>query len=35
MFYGSVAANEWNQPGNAQPFAVRQTFNSITSFTNV
>jgi hypothetical protein len=35
MFYGSVAANEWNQPGNAQPFAVRQTFNSITSFSNV
>jgi len=35
LFYGSVAANEWNQPANAQPFAVRQTFNSITSFTNV
>jgi hypothetical protein len=24
IFYGSVAANEMNQPGNAQPFAVRQ-----------
>jgi hypothetical protein len=35
VFYGSVSANEWNQPGNAQPFAIRQTFNSITSFTNV
>ena len=35
VFYGSVAANEWNQPANAQPFAVRQTFNSITSLTNV
>ena len=35
MFYGSVSANEWNQPANAQPFAIRQTFNSITSFTNV
>jgi hypothetical protein len=35
LFYGSVAANEWNQPANAQPFAVRQTFNSITSFSNV
>ncbi len=35
MFYGSVSGNEWNQPANAQPFAVRQTFNSITSFSNV
>src|SRR5260370_18882313 len=35
MFYGSVSGNEWNQPANAQPFAIRQTFNSITSFTNV
>ncbi len=35
VFYGSVSGNEWNQPANAQPFAVRQTFNSITSFTNV
>jgi hypothetical protein len=35
LFYGSVAGNEWNQPANAQPFAVRQTFSSITSFTNV
>lgn len=35
MFFGSVSANEWNQPANAQPFAVRQTFNSITSFSNV
>jgi Carboxypeptidase regulatory-like domain len=35
MFYGSVSANEWNQPANAQPFAVRQTFNSIKSFSNV
>jgi hypothetical protein len=35
IFYGSVSGNEWNQPANAQPFAVRQTFNSITSFTNV
>jgi Carboxypeptidase regulatory-like domain/TonB dependent receptor len=35
IFYGSVSANEWNQPGNAQPFAIRQTFNSITSFSNV
>lgn len=35
IFYGSTSANEWNQPANAQPFAVRQTFSSITSLTNV
>ena len=35
IFYGSVSANEWNQPANAQPFAIRQTFTSITSFSNV
>ncbi len=35
IFYGSVSGNEWNQPANAQPFAVRQTFSSITSLTNV
>jgi putative hemolysin len=35
IFYGSVSANEWNQPANAQPFAVRQTFTSIASLTNV
>jgi Carboxypeptidase regulatory-like domain len=35
IFYGSVSGNEWNQPANAQPFAVRQTFNSITSLSNV
>ena len=35
IFFGTTSGNEWNQPGNAQPFAVRQTFNSITSLTNV
>ena len=35
IFYGSVSGNEWNQPANAQPFAIRQTFNSIASFSNV
>jgi Carboxypeptidase regulatory-like domain len=35
VFYGSVSANEWNQPANAQPFAVRQTFPCIQSFTHV
>lgn len=35
IFYGSVDANEWNQPANGQPFAVSQTFNSIASLTNI
>jgi carboxypeptidase family protein len=35
VFYGSVAGNEWNQPGNAQPFSVRQTFPNIHSFSNI
>jgi hypothetical protein len=35
VFYGSVSANQWSQPSNAQPFAVRQTFTSIESLTNV
>jgi hypothetical protein len=35
IFYGSTSANEWNQPANAQPFAIRQTFTSISSFSNV
>ena len=35
IFYGSVSANEWNQPANAQPFAVRQTFTCISTFTHV
>jgi hypothetical protein len=37
IFYGTVAGNEWNQPGNAIPFALRpQTgegpLNSITNY---
>jgi Carboxypeptidase regulatory-like domain len=35
LFFGGVSDNEWNQPSNAQPFAVRQVFSSITSLTNV
>ena len=35
VFYGSVVQNEWAQPAGSQPFAVRQTFNSITSLSNV
>lgn len=34
IFYGATSGNEWNQPGNAQPYAIRQTFNSIASFTH-
>ncbi len=35
VFYGSFSSNEWTQPTNAQPFTVQQTFNSITSLSNV
>jgi Carboxypeptidase regulatory-like domain len=35
VFYGGVSGNEWNQPANGQPFAVRQLFTSIESLTNV
>jgi Carboxypeptidase regulatory-like domain len=34
VFYGSVSGNEWNQPANSQPFAVRQTFTCIDNFTH-
>ena len=36
VFYGTTSGQfAWNQPGNAQPFAVRQTFNSVNSLTNI
>lgn len=35
IFYGTTSGNEWNQPGNAQPYAVRQTFNSVSSLSDV
>lgn len=35
IFYGSVSGNEWNQPANAQPFAIRQVFSNIASLENV
>ena len=35
IFYGSVSGNEWNQPGNAMPFAIRNGFGSGTSLTNI
>jgi hypothetical protein len=31
VFYGTTSGNEWNQPGNANPYAVRQTFTSVRS----
>ena len=31
VFYGTTSGNEWNQPGNANPYAVRQTFGSVHS----
>jgi len=31
LFFGATAGNEWNQPGNANPYAVRQTFTSVRS----
>jgi hypothetical protein len=35
IFYGSISGNEWNQPGNNIPFAVRNNFGSETSLTNI
>ncbi len=34
VFYGTTSGNEWNQPGNANPYAVRQTFTSVNSMSN-
>jgi hypothetical protein len=34
IFYGTTSGNEWNQPGNANPYAVRQTFGSVNSMAN-
>ena len=35
VFYGTTSGNEWNQPGNAAPFAIRQTFGPLSSITNI
>ena len=35
VFYGTTSGNEWNQPGNGAPFAIRQNFGNLTSFTNI
>jgi Carboxypeptidase regulatory-like domain len=29
VFYGTTSGNEWNQPGNGAPFAIRQTFGPL------
>ena len=35
IFWGSPSGNEWNQPGNAMPFSLRNGFGSETSLTNI
>ncbi|MGD0294968.1 MAG: TonB-dependent receptor [Terracidiphilus sp.] len=35
IFYGNPAGNEWNQPGNAMPFSIRNGFGSETSLTYI
>ena len=35
IFYGNPAGNEWNQPGNAMPFSIRNGFGSETSLTHI
>lgn len=35
IFYGSVAGNEWNATSNFEPFAIRQTFNTVSSLSDV
>jgi len=35
IFYGTVSGNEWNQPGNAMPFSIRNGFGSETSITSI
>jgi hypothetical protein len=35
IFYGNPAGNEWNQPGNAMPFSIRNGFGNETSITSI
>jgi hypothetical protein len=35
IFYGNPSGNEWNQPGNNSPFAIRNAFGSGTSLTSI
>jgi hypothetical protein len=34
IFYGTTSGNEWNQPGNGAPFAIRQTFGPLSGANN-
>jgi Carboxypeptidase regulatory-like domain len=35
IFYGIPSGNEWNQPGNAMPFSIRNNFGNTPSLTNL
>ena len=35
IFYGLPSGNEWNQPGNAMPFSIRNNFGNTPSLTNL
>ena len=35
IFFGTPGGNEWNQPGNAMPFSIRNGFGSEPSITNI
>lgn len=35
VFFGIPSGNEWNQPGNAAPFSIRNQFGPTPSLTNV
>jgi hypothetical protein len=35
IFYGLPSGNEWNQPGNAMPFSIRNAFGPTPSLTNL
>ena len=35
IFFGTPSGNEWNQPGNAAPFSIRNGFGPTPSLTNV
>jgi len=35
IFWGNFSGNEWNQPGNAMPFSLRNGFGNETSIANI
>jgi hypothetical protein len=35
IFWGNFSGNEWNQPGNAMPFSIRNGFGTEPSLTNI